>query len=257
MNWTIFDIDGCISDDRHRRHLLPANEFAVEADYDAYHEQLHLDRPINEAVVQHARTLGRDVLYITARPEKLRGRTVHWLRQNNLWQHEGHFELLMRPEGNSLSSPELKLQLLREWTRDNPQAVVCEAYDDRPDVVDAYRSTGLAAIILDCILTADQCSCVHLQQGGGVPETLRNMAKTFEERNAMYGDNYKRVAPIMRVLFPDGVDKELLLADHWHLFELMVVKLTRFAVSGLTHKDSIHDTAVYAAMIEKELEYGA
>jgi hypothetical protein len=30
----------------------------------------------------------------------------------------------------------------------------------------------------------------------------------------------------------------------------MVVKLTRFANSGLTHEDSIHDAAVYAAMVE-------
>jgi hypothetical protein len=38
--------------------------------------------------------------------------------------------------------------------------------------------------------------------------------------------------------------------NKWHLFELMVVKLTRFANSGLTHQDSIHDLAVYAAMVE-------
>jgi hypothetical protein len=30
----------------------------------------------------------------------------------------------------------------------------------------------------------------------------------------------------------------------------MIVKITRFANSGLKHKDSIHDAAVYAAMVE-------
>lgn len=58
------------------------------------------------------------------------------------------------------------------------------------------------------------------------------------------------VGKVMAVLFPDGIPAALLHADHWHLFELKIVKLTRFAASGLTHVDSVHDDAVYSAMIE-------
>lgn len=84
---------------------------------------------------------------------------------------------------------------------------------------------------------------------------LRNMASTFEERSKIYGDNYRMVGHVMRALFPKGVvlhdpqDYEV-----WHLFELKIVKLTRFAISGLTHRDSIHDDAVYSAMIEAILK---
>lgn len=80
------------------------------------------------------------------------------------------------------------------------------------------------------------------------------MAVTFSERNKVYGDNYKRVGAVMSALFPDGVS--LKTADDynaWHLFELMIVKLTRFANTNMTHKDSIHDAAVYAAMVESLL----
>tara|TARA_Y100000401_G_C8270209_1_gene197956 strand:- start:207 stop:506 length:300 start_codon:yes stop_codon:yes gene_type:complete len=80
---------------------------------------------------------------------------------------------------------------------------------------------------------------------------LLSMAKTFRERNKIYGDNYKSVGEVMMALFPDGI--ELSSKDQfnkWHLFELMVVKLTRFANTNLSHKDSIHDAAVYAAMVE-------
>ena len=84
-----------------------------------------------------------------------------------------------------------------------------------------------------------------------VPEILNEMAQTFKERNKVYGDNYKTVGKVMRELFPDGVH---LICSHdflvWHLFELIVVKITRFSTSQLSHKDSIHDIAVYAAMIE-------
>lgn len=82
-------------------------------------------------------------------------------------------------------------------------------------------------------------------------DILAEMADTYRERNKVYGDNYKRVGEVMMALFPEGVTintKEQF--NVWHLFELMVVKLTRFANSGLTHEDSIHDLAVYAAMVE-------
>ena len=82
-------------------------------------------------------------------------------------------------------------------------------------------------------------------------DILAEMADTYRERNKVYGDNYKRVGEVMVALFPEGVT--LNTKDEfnvWHLFELMVVKLTRFANSGLTHEDSIHDLAVYAAMVE-------
>lgn len=79
---------------------------------------------------------------------------------------------------------------------------------------------------------------------------LREAAATFQERNAVYGSNYRMVAPIMKVLWPQGVPSALVTTHRWHLFELMVVKMSRFAISGLTHQDSIRDLAVYAAMVE-------
>ena len=88
-------------------------------------------------------------------------------------------------------------------------------------------------------------------------DILAEMANTFRERNKVYGDNYKRVGDVMIAMFPSGV--QLRTAEDfntWHLFELMIVKLTRFANTDLTHKDSIHDAAVYAAMVESLLKEG-
>jgi len=82
-------------------------------------------------------------------------------------------------------------------------------------------------------------------------DILAEMAETFRERNKVYGDNYKRVGDVMVALFPEGVElKTQEDFNTWHLFELMIVKITRFANSNLKHKDSIHDAAVYAAMVE-------
>lgn len=84
---------------------------------------------------------------------------------------------------------------------------------------------------------------------------LREMAKTFEERNKVYGDNYLKVGAVMKILFPDGV--QLTTEDDfnvWHLFELAIVKITRFANSKCEHVDSVHDSAVYLAMVESLID---
>lgn len=81
-------------------------------------------------------------------------------------------------------------------------------------------------------------------------DILDEMAKTFRERNAVYGDNFRMVGKMMAVLFPNGVPPEVLHSDQFHLFELKLVKLSRFAISNLQHLDSIHDDGVYSAMIE-------
>jgi hypothetical protein len=86
-----------------------------------------------------------------------------------------------------------------------------------------------------------------------VATILEEAAATFRERNAVYGSNYKMVGPLMAVLFPNGVPPGLVVQHHFHLFELILVKLSRFAVSGLTHLDSVHDLTVYGAMIESIL----
>lgn len=85
-------------------------------------------------------------------------------------------------------------------------------------------------------------------------DILAQAADTFRARNAVYKDNFKIVGEVLDALhgaktLHDKDDYEL-----WHLWELLVVKLTRFAVSDLTHKDSIHDIIVYAAMIESILD---
>lgn len=87
-------------------------------------------------------------------------------------------------------------------------------------------------------------------------DILHEMAETYRERNKVYGDNYKMVGKLMAVLFPNGVPPELVVQPHFHLFELKLVKLSRFAISNLTHHDSIHDDAVYSAMIESIISNG-
>ena len=80
---------------------------------------------------------------------------------------------------------------------------------------------------------------------------LEEMAETFRERNKLYGSNYNAVGEVLIALFPDGVTlktKEDFIK--WHFMDWKVGKLTRFARTKMTHIDSLHDDAVYTAMLE-------
>lgn len=108
------------------------------------------------------------------------------------------------------------------------------------------------------------CGCYNVPgvclRGGEKPakrfkmadEILREAAVTFEERNKVYGNNYERVGEVMAGLFPDGITLKTP-QDHnrFHIFMLIIVKLSRYAVNWEKgHQDSIRDTATYAAMLE-------
>jgi hypothetical protein len=89
-----------------------------------------------------------------------------------------------------------------------------------------------------------------------VPERLRNAAATYEERNRIYGDNYKRMGALLLALFPEGQIPEVRTADDATRLNLLIDclgKLQRYAYNFADggHFDSAHDLCVYAAMLEE------
>ena len=87
-----------------------------------------------------------------------------------------------------------------------------------------------------------------------VPELLRECAMTYEERNRVYGDNYKKFGHVMQAIFPVGIKLQSA-EDHnrFGVFVQCLSKLTRYAESMNRggHPDSAHDLSVYAAMLRE------
>lgn len=87
-----------------------------------------------------------------------------------------------------------------------------------------------------------------------VSEILKEASKTFESRNAEYGDAYKRHGKIMKQFFPNGI---VLKTENdfqrFQLFQATVGKLNRYASSFEFggHIDSIHDAISFAAMLQE------
>lgn len=83
---------------------------------------------------------------------------------------------------------------------------------------------------------------------------LAELAELYDERNALYGDNYKHFGPIMHYLFPDGL--YINSAVDWNrigIFVQITAKLTRYAAQFTKggHTDSLDDAAVYAMMLQE------
>lgn len=129
--WAIFDIDGCLSDDRKRRHLLP--------NWDVYHQRLGNDElyaPV-ASLIRSASTSFK-VALVTGRPTTFRQETIAWLIRNGV----EYDLLLMRPAGDKTPSPGLKIGLLTEegiWAPNIGMVV-----DDRSDVLSAFNRWGVS-----------------------------------------------------------------------------------------------------------------
>ena len=82
-------------------------------------------------------------------------------------------------------------------------------------------------------------------------DLLLDAVQTFEERQLVYSDNYKRLANAMVAMYPNGLN--ISTQEDWcriYFFLAMVTKLSRYATNWHKgHKDSLMDTAVYAAML--------
>lgn len=93
---------------------------------------------------------------------------------------------------------------------------------------------------------------------GTPPAFLRDAATIYEQRNKLYGDNYKHFGPSLSALFPNGLTvKSPHDFNRLGLLVQVFSKLTRYAQNFERggHEDSLDDLAVYAMML-KEIDRG-
>ena len=138
----ILDLDNCISDDRWRRHLQKTN-------IELYHALAPSDNMVNFDIINSCDS--EKILVITGRPESCRAATNTWFMRNRIVVTD----MLMRPEGNDMPSPELKVFLLDKYLNEKniPIKEIEIAFDDREDVLMAYIKYGVRVTMQ---LTADR-----------------------------------------------------------------------------------------------------
>ena len=86
-----------------------------------------------------------------------------------------------------------------------------------------------------------------------VPEILREGAATYEQRNKIYGDHYKKFGPALLALFGGKIPAIETPEDavRLNLVICSLNKLSRYTATFTRggHEDSAHDLMVYAAML--------
>lgn len=142
----IFDLDGTLADCRHRLHHVTQ----YPKNWKAFFEGISDDVP-NPAIAKLLAACiqaGEQVILCSGRPEDYRATTEAWLREraNVLW-----LPLYMRPAGDQRQDAVVKLELLEKIKADGFNPIL--AIDDRPQVVEAWKSAGIPvlAVVADHI----------------------------------------------------------------------------------------------------------
>jgi phosphoglycolate phosphatase-like HAD superfamily hydrolase len=134
----IFDLDGTLCDDTHRRHHLAAGDFA------AYHTALPTDKPKFPllATMRALHTAGNHIEIWSGRYESSRKATLHWFAKYAIWVVDRSIVIRLRPEGDERSSAVLKEAWLDEALKFSAPAVTL-AFDDLQSAVDMWRRRGI------------------------------------------------------------------------------------------------------------------
>ncbi len=146
----IFDLDGTLSDHRHRLSLAPYSlqgEHILLKDHEEawrpYHEACREDpvHKITRKILWTVRGFYK-ILYATGRPEIYRDITEQWLADYNL---SGHDFMLMRSVGDITSQADLKIRMAKEFKSKGYEIVM--AFEDQPVVAKAYNSIGIPTFL--------------------------------------------------------------------------------------------------------------
>lgn len=128
----IFDLEGTLSDSRHRDHLVP--------DWDEFHK-LFPEDGTNENICKLFRILAQSAncIILTGMMEKHRTMALAWLKEHRI-PHNG---LVMRPNDDLRTSPEYKLWNLN--IMEHPERIKM-IFDDRLDIITTLLDNNYPAI---------------------------------------------------------------------------------------------------------------
>ena len=140
--YIIFDLDGCIADDRERQPLI---DHSQPDPWEAYHKGCANDPLINGHYITLAKAMEFIPAIFTSRPEIVRGETQQWLEKVAGLDTK---LLFMRPNDDRAPSVELKERFLRKLEQAYSPAYldVAFALDDRREILDMYKRYSIPTV---------------------------------------------------------------------------------------------------------------
>lgn len=132
----IFDLDGTLSDHRHRLSLAPP--LCEKPDWSAYSKACVDDPPILPMIAM-AKTLGRDhkIWIVSGRGSEVQEETIAWIKK-----HEVPVDMLiLRKEGYHAPGDVLKAGWVSQGLVPRKEDVLA-VFEDQPSVVSMWRNLG-------------------------------------------------------------------------------------------------------------------
>jgi beta-phosphoglucomutase-like phosphatase (HAD superfamily) len=138
----IWDLDGTLSDDRARAHFVEVEQ-GRKRNWRGYFDAIDADPPIAASmeILRAMNLAGIRTIFLTGRPDYTRPKTEAWLTANGLTEYD---DLIMRPDGEFRPAGEFKVDEVRRLQEH--YEIVC-AFEDRIDVADHLRKTGIAVFL--------------------------------------------------------------------------------------------------------------
>lgn len=148
----IFDIDGTLSNDAHRRYFLKK----TPKDWNSFYSDLMNDSPFDPVFrILNMISFNFDskVIFITGRTENYRETTLNWIKKNtNAFFDES--DLYMRAEYDRRDDTIIKLEIVNNFLEKNSNHSVRAIFEDRTRVVDMWRRNGY--YVFDCNQTREE-----------------------------------------------------------------------------------------------------
>jgi len=133
------DLDGTISDRRHRLHHIEGKK-----DWVSFFEGLIHDPPIQQTIKQIEQLMSGDtkLIFVTGRPEKYRLLSQEWIEQNTPFKN---YMLLMRKEKDYRKDLIVKKEMLDKIKKNYS---VDKVFEDQPEIAEMWSGEELNCILV-------------------------------------------------------------------------------------------------------------
>ncbi len=130
------DIDGTIANNDHRQHFLEGKK-----DWDGFFSELINDKPIfpiiNKVIEEH--NTGKDIVFLTGRPEKYRSLTTEWLKK----YFDFEIRLLMRKKNDRRNKLIIKKELVEEQFKYNEIKLII---DNDKELINMWKGKKVSVL---------------------------------------------------------------------------------------------------------------
>ena len=135
-NIILCDIDGTVANNDHRQHFLEGKK-----DWDGFFDALDKDEPIYPIInkVIEENNSGREIIFITGRPERYRNTTHTWLKEYFNFE----IKTLMRKDNDKRNKLIIKQELFDSNFRNNDIDYII---DNDAELLEMWKTNNISVL---------------------------------------------------------------------------------------------------------------